>query len=116
MLQRSVTLIRRLSCRRPKVSVSGLAIKEETLFPNVTSNRCPSSLPLALSLLFPWRPVVTRFTILLSTIVGCANLTAQINVLTCVPSGNPPLVRVEGLTERIGDIQLACSGGAPSAQ
>lgn len=63
---------------------------------------------------------MTRVPLLLSafiaTIIGCATLPAQINVLTCIPSANPPVVRVEGLTERIGDIQLACSGGNPSAQ
>jgi uncharacterized protein (TIGR03437 family) len=63
---------------------------------------------------------VTRVSCLLftyvATIVGCANLAAQINVLTCVPSANPPVVRVEGLTERIGDIEITCSGGIPSAQ
>jgi len=47
---------------------------------------------------------------------GCASLPGQISVLTCVPSANPPVVRAEGLTERVGDILLACSGGNPSAQ
>jgi len=47
---------------------------------------------------------------------GCASLPAQISVLTCVSSANPPIVRAEGLTERVGDILLTCSGGNPSAQ
>ncbi len=32
--------------------------------------------------------------------------------LTCSVSANPPLVRVEGITERVGDIVVNCVGGA----
>ncbi|MBM3774698.1 MAG: hypothetical protein FJW37_05980 [Acidobacteria bacterium] len=35
--------------------------------------------------------------------------------LTCVTSSAPAAVRVEGSTERIGDILLNCSGGTPGA-
>src|SRR5580698_9387147 len=37
-----------------------------------------------------------------------SNLLAQ--SVVCVTSATPPLVRAEGLTERIGDIQLSCTG------
>ena len=33
--------------------------------------------------------------------------------LNCVATAVPALVRLEGLAERIGDINLNCSGGAP---
>jgi uncharacterized protein (TIGR03437 family) len=36
------------------------------------------------------------------------NLLAQ--SVVCVTSATPPLVRAEGLTERIGDIEMACTG------
>ena len=35
--------------------------------------------------------------------------------LTCNASSSPPLVRGEGLTERVGDIVLNCAGGAPNS-
>ena len=34
---------------------------------------------------------------------------------TCVATANPLLVRGEGLTERMGDILLQCSGGPPNS-
>ncbi len=41
--------------------------------------------------------------------VGCAGVTfAQANV--CAPSANPPIVRAEGLAERIGDLLYICTG------
>src|SRR5690348_9156888 len=36
--------------------------------------------------------------------------------LTCTPSGGPPVVKSEGITERLGDLLLNCTGGAPNAQ
>ena len=36
-------------------------------------------------------------------------------ILTCQANANPLLVRGEGLTERMGDITLQCSGGQPNA-
>src|SRR5579864_45692 len=33
----------------------------------------------------------------------------------CVPSAVPPVVRSEGVAERMGDILLDCSGGTPFA-
>ncbi len=35
--------------------------------------------------------------------------------LTCNAAAQPPLVRMEGVTERTGDILLTCSGGNPGA-
>lgn len=37
------------------------------------------------------------------------------SVLSCVASANPPLVRLEGITERTGDVVFSCSGGQPNA-
>jgi uncharacterized protein (TIGR03437 family) len=34
--------------------------------------------------------------------------------LTCQAAAQPPLVRSEGITERVGDIVLNCTGGAPA--
>ncbi len=35
--------------------------------------------------------------------------------LVCVPSASLPVVHAEGLSERLGDIVLSCSGGTPGA-
>ena len=48
-----------------------------------------------------------RMWVLLFT-VGAGTLLAQPSV--CVTSATPPIVRAEGLTERVGDILLACTG------
>lgn len=37
-------------------------------------------------------------------------------VLTCVASAVPQVIAAEGVTERVGDIVLNCSGGNPNAQ
>src|SRR5437016_23006 len=53
-----------------------------------------------------------------SLIFACSALSvanAQ-TTLTCTASAVPPIVRGEGITERIGDIVLTCSGGAPGAR
>ena len=50
---------------------------------------------------------------LISSALGLAN--AQ-TILTCNSTSVPPIVHVEGIAERIGDIVLNCSGGMPSAQ
>src|SRR5271154_4889896 len=57
---------------------------------------------------------VRLFSIPTFILLGCGSLPAQISILTCNPSANPPVVRAEGLTERIGDILMACSGGNPN--
>ena len=36
--------------------------------------------------------------------------------VTCVVSAGPPVVRMEGITERTGDLVLACSGGGAGAR
>jgi len=41
-------------------------------------------------------------------VLGTGSILAQPSA--CVTSATPPLVRAEGLTERIGDIQLTCTG------
>src|SRR5580700_3905907 len=41
-------------------------------------------------------------------VLGAGSLLSQPSV--CVTSATPPLVRAEGLTERIGDINLTCTG------
>jgi uncharacterized protein (TIGR03437 family) len=41
---------------------------------------------------------------------------AQNSNLTCNATSVPPIVRAEGITERIGDIVVNCSGGAPGAK
>jgi len=51
--------------------------------------------------------------LLISSAFGLAN--AQ-TILTCNSTSVPPIVHVEGIAERIGDIVLNCSGGMPAAQ
>jgi hypothetical protein len=55
----------------------------------------------------------TFYLFLISSAFGLAN--AQ-TILTCNAISVPPIVHTEGITERIGDIVLNCSGGTPSAQ
>ncbi len=43
---------------------------------------------------------------------ACAN--AQFSSLSCVATAVTTLVRAEGITERLGDITLSCTGGTPS--
>jgi uncharacterized protein (TIGR03437 family) len=50
---------------------------------------------------------------LISGAFGLAN--AQ-TILTCNSIAVPPIVHTEGITERIGDIVLNCSGGTPAAR
>ena len=45
-----------------------------------------------------------------------ARLANAQTALTCIPSGGPPVVKAEGITERLGDVLLNCTGGAPNAQ
>jgi len=40
---------------------------------------------------------------------------ASATTLTCTPSATPSVVHGEGITERTGDIVIACSGGSPGA-
>ena len=49
---------------------------------------------------------------LISSALGLAD--AQ-TILTCNSIAVPPIVHTEGITERIGDIVLNCSGGTPAA-
>ena len=48
-------------------------------------------------------------------ISACGVANAQ-TILTCNSISVPPIVHTEGVTERIGDIVLNCSGGRPAAQ
>jgi hypothetical protein len=55
---------------------------------------------------------------LIALIVGAGTANAQVNpgaAFTCVANaGNPVIVRVEGLTELVGDLILQCTGGTPT--
>jgi uncharacterized protein (TIGR03437 family) len=42
-----------------------------------------------------------------------ANLSYSQSALICIPSAVPAVVHSEGLSERVGDIVLSCSGGTP---
>ena len=53
--------------------------------------------------------------VLASLAVAASAACAQNSILTCQSTVNPILVRGEGLTERLGDILLQCSGGPPAA-
>jgi uncharacterized protein (TIGR03437 family) len=44
-----------------------------------------------------------------------ASAFAQPSALSCSASATPVVVRSEGITERVGDIVVSCSGGAPGA-
>jgi len=46
-------------------------------------------------------------------VLAVATASAQNSILTCQTTVNPLLVRGEGLTERMGDIVLQCTGGPP---
>jgi len=48
-------------------------------------------------------------------LLSCALTPAQAQILTCTAGSLPPVVHVEGITERAGDIVLNCSGGAAGA-
>ena len=50
-----------------------------------------------------------------SLALAASTASAQNSILTCQATVNPILVRGEGLTERMGDILLQCSGGNPGA-
>src|SRR5579885_1101921 len=47
---------------------------------------------------------------------GIFNLAKGQAALNCTALSTPTPVRGEGITERVGDIALLCSGGTPSAQ
>jgi uncharacterized protein (TIGR03437 family) len=53
--------------------------------------------------------------LLASLAFGTLAASAQNSILTCQSTVNPILVRGEGLTERMGDITLQCTGGVPNA-
>jgi len=53
--------------------------------------------------------------VLASLALGAAAVSAQNSILTCQATVNPILVRGEGLTERMGDILLQCTGGIPNS-
>lgn len=44
-----------------------------------------------------------------------SGLAQPVQLLTCNANATPPVIHAEGITERIGDITLNCSGGVPSA-
>jgi len=48
--------------------------------------------------------------------IGLASIAAAQPVLTCVASATPLIIAGEGITERVGDVLLNCSGGTPNAQ
>jgi uncharacterized protein (TIGR03437 family) len=53
-----------------------------------------------------------------SLILACSaiNVVNAQTTLTCAPSAVPPVVRGEGIAERVGDIVLVCTGGAPGGR
>ena len=55
-----------------------------------------------------------RFICISIAFIACASI-AFSETLFCTPTAVPPIVRSEGITERVGDIVLDCSGGAPGA-
>lgn len=58
---------------------------------------------------------IRSFAFLISPLVLISGLSAQ-QAAVCSQSPITPLVRAEGLTERMGDILLNCSGGIPNGQ
>ena len=52
---------------------------------------------------------------LLLIITALAPLAQPASGVNCLATAAPTIVRTEGLSERVGDILLNCSGGAPSA-
>src|SRR5579862_8902860 len=60
--------------------------------------------------LFPFLSLVATSALLL-----LASPVARAATLSCIPSASPQIVHGEGITERTGDIVLACSGGTASA-
>ncbi len=54
-----------------------------------------------------------RWSIALASGACFTSIVAQ--TLTCTASANAPIIRAEGLTERMGDILVSCSGGRPNA-
>ena len=63
----------------------------------------------------PSQPSNFLLKILFTASVVASAALAQNPFLTCQPTANPPLVRGEGITERLGDIVLQCSGGSPNS-
>ncbi|MEO7143939.1 MAG: hypothetical protein ABI165_10630, partial [Bryobacteraceae bacterium] len=59
---------------------------------------------------------MSRFLGLLAFLGAAGSLFAQNPILTCAVSANPPVVHAEGITERTGDVVLACTGGTPNAR
>jgi len=55
------------------------------------------------------------FPFLLLFVAGVSLVSPATAALTCASSASPLEVHGEGITERTGDIVLACSGGAPNA-
>ena len=56
------------------------------------------------------------FAFLSLLIFGCCNAAAQTTFLSCEATPTPLVVRSEGITEKTGDIDLKCSGGAPGGK
>ena len=48
--------------------------------------------------------------IVLAAAMSAALMAETANSITCTTTAQPPLVRAEGITERLGDIVLACAG------
>jgi uncharacterized protein (TIGR03437 family) len=47
--------------------------------------------------------------------LGLCAVSANAAALVCVPAASTPAVHAEGLSERLGDIVVTCSGGSPGA-
>jgi uncharacterized protein (TIGR03437 family) len=62
------------------------------------------------------RQVAARLLLLLSITIGYTYAQTSAGQTRCTASSVPTQVRVEGLTERLGDIILQCSGSNPGAQ
>src|SRR5260370_18026836 len=60
--------------------------------------------------------LLSRLSFTFLVVSGLSAAFAQSNVdVSCLASAVPPVVRGEGISERVGDIVMNCSGGTPNA-